>query len=69
MSVTWRGTAVAGSGVAVVDGGDMADVVCPHPSMRGGAAGVTWRMRRASTRGDVAVVGVGDVAVARGWCQ
>jgi hypothetical protein len=48
--------------VAAVGSRDVADVVRPHPSMRGGAAVVTWRTRGASMGGDVAAVGVGDVA-------
>jgi hypothetical protein len=48
--------------VAAVDSRDVADVVRPHPSMRGGAAVVTWRTRGASMGGDMAAVGIGDVA-------
>ena len=47
--------------MAAVDSCDMTDVVCPHPSMRGGAAVVTWWMRGASMSSDVVVVGIGDV--------
>ena len=48
--------------VAAVNSHDVADVVHPHPSMRGGAVVVTWWMWGASMGGDVAVVGVSDVA-------
>ena len=48
--------------MAAVDSRDVADVVHPHPSMRGGAVVVTWQTRGVSMGGDMAVVGVGDVA-------
>ena len=48
--------------MVAVDSHDVADVIRPHPSMRGGAVVVMWRMRGASMGGDVAAVGVGDVA-------
>ena len=47
--------------MAAVDSCDVANVVCPHPSMRGGAAVVMWQTRGASMGGDVVVAGVGDV--------
>jgi hypothetical protein len=46
--------------VVVVDSHDMADVIRPHPSMRGGV--VTWRTWGAPMGGDMAAVGVGGVA-------
>jgi len=36
------------------EGGDVADVVRPHPSRRGGAVVALWRMRGLSNGGDVA---------------
>ena len=48
--------------MAAVNSRDMADVVRPYPSMRGGAVVVTWWTRGASMGGDVAAVGIGDVA-------
>ena len=54
--------AQSGRCVAAVNSRDVADVVRPHPSVRGGAVVVTWQTRGASMGGDVAVVGVGDVA-------
>ena len=43
--------------------GDVADVVCPHPSMRGGVVVAMWWTRGPSKGGDVAwlvIVGIGD---------
>ena len=42
--------------------GDVPDVICPHPSMRGGAVVAVCRMQGPSKGGDMATVRDGDMA-------
>ena len=42
--------------------GDVPDVICPHPSMRGGAVVAVCRMQGPSKGGDMATVCDGDMA-------
>ena len=41
--------------------GDVADVICLHPSMRGGAVVMMWQMQGPSKGGDMATVGDSNV--------
>ena len=69
--VTWHGWLLLAVGDMAFDGGverrslavgDVPDVVCPHPSMRGGAVVVVCRTWGLSKGGDVVTVHDGDVA-------
>ena len=42
--------------------GDIADVVCPHPSMRRGVVVVMWQMWGSLKGGDMVMVGDSDMA-------